>query len=150
MNCKLKQKFQTSQNKMIRFILNFDQRYHINVEDFERLNILPIAYRIQYLNLCMVYNINKGTAPAYMSDNFRKNNSRYTTRNNFMSYMLPTVKSQGKCSFIYNGIKYWNNLQRQIKMIENKQRFKRECKKFLLDEMRKEEMSSFVNKQFKM
>ena len=110
LNSNLKHKVQTAQNKMIRLILNKDQMYHLSSVDYEKVNFLPIEYRLQYLNLCMMFNINKGTAPEYMYENVKRKNSRYNTRNSFMSFELPQVKSQGKLSFVFSGIRSWNSL----------------------------------------
>ena len=62
-----------------------------------------------------------------------------------MSFELPQVKTQGKLSFVFSGIRSWNSLPDSLKSIDSRDSFKRECKKFYKAEMRKDELSDFVN-----
>ena len=129
---------------MLRFILKKDQRCHLNAEDFVRLKFLNIEKRHQYLNLCMMYSIENGTCPNYLLENMKRKSQSYNTRHNYKSFVLPHVNSQGKLSFIYNGIKQWNDLPKNIKAIENKTSFKRKCKQHLLTKMLEEERQNFI------
>ena len=50
LNKKLKSKLQTVQNRCIRYCLQLDNRSHIGVKDFEKINWLPVSERFnQYL-----------------------------------------------------------------------------------------------------
>ena len=55
MNKVLKYKLQTTQNKLIRFVLDLESRAHISKEHFELLNWLPVNSRVDHLTLCHVF-----------------------------------------------------------------------------------------------
>ena len=44
---RIKHRIQTTQKKCIRFYLLLDKLKHISLEDFERLNWLPVTYRLR-------------------------------------------------------------------------------------------------------
>ena len=51
----LKSKIQTTQNKLIRFVLDLQRRAHISKEHFELLNWLPVNSRVDHLTFCHVF-----------------------------------------------------------------------------------------------
>ena len=51
----LKSKIQTTQNRLIRFVLDLETRDHISKEHFELLNWLPVNSRPDLLTLCHVF-----------------------------------------------------------------------------------------------
>jgi len=51
----LKSKLQVTQNKLIRFVLNLEPRWHIGNEDFIKLNCLPVSDRVDQVTLCHVF-----------------------------------------------------------------------------------------------
>ena len=55
----LKNKLQVMQNKMIRFILNLENRSHVGLLEQEKVNMLPVSSRVQQLKLNHVLNIKK-------------------------------------------------------------------------------------------
>ena len=137
-----KKKVQTDQNKIVRYIHGYDCRQHLNVNDFEELKMLKVDKRVEYTTLCHMFNVNRGTAPTYMC-NMEKVNHQHRTRSN-CEYVLPSVKTQGKKSFYYNGVKLWNNLAIEIRNVETKELFKVKLKDELFDRMRKEEDDDFI------
>ena len=66
----LRDKFQTTQNKIIRFVLNLDPRSRIENEHFSTLGWLLFCKRVDFTTLCLVFNIHVNTAPSYMHENF--------------------------------------------------------------------------------
>ena len=46
-----------------------------------------------------------------------------------MNYVIPEIKTQGKKTFMYNGVRSWNSLPDSIKLMEVKNNFKKKCKK---------------------
>ena len=68
----------------------------------------------------------------------------HNTRNAAYSFSLPTVRSNGHNSFLFDGIKKWNNCNKTVKMCSSKDVFKYKCKLYLMEEMRQEEYSDFV------
>ena len=66
----VRDKFQTTQNKIIRFVLNLDPRSRIENDHFSKLGWLPFFKRVDFTTLCHVFNIHVNTAPSYMHENF--------------------------------------------------------------------------------
>ena len=50
----LKLKLQTAQNKLIRYILDYDNRHHLVHDDFVKVNYLSVEKRVEYLTSCMM------------------------------------------------------------------------------------------------
>lgn len=138
----LKCKFQKAQNKIVRYILNYDSRQHLYFEDFKKVNMLSVENRVDYITLCHMFNINKGIAPSYLCD-LNITVHTHSTRSN-SDYILPSVKTQGKRSFKYNGIKLWNETDVAIRNAENKDTFKYHVKQHLFVKMENEEKSEYV------
>ena len=138
-----KMKLQCAQNKMIRYVLSYGPRHHLVHSDFIRLKCLNVPSRVDYLTLNLMYKIFHKSAPKYMY-NVEITSHRHNTRNSSMSFMVPHVKTQGSMSFKFNGVKLWNELPDNIKMVEDKGAFKSKCKHFLMSKMYKEETSEFT------
>ena len=138
-------KFQTAQNKMIRYILDCDSCQHLFVKDFKKAGYLSVEKRQDYLSQNLMHRVYYGLAPTYLC-NFRRVDDlhSYGTRHSEMSYVLPEIKSQGKLSFMYNGAKLWNGLPLEIRSIENKDTFKKKCKVLLFKDMEDYENSDFT------
>ena len=142
----IKLKFQTAQNKMIRYILGYDSREHLYFKDFFRAGFLSVEKRYDYLSVNMMYNIFYERAPSYLC-NFKKveNLHSHNTRSSKMSYVPADIKTQGKETFMYNGAKLWNSLPISIKSIQCKDSFKKSCKKYFFGLMEKSENSQVVH-----
>ena len=57
-NAKVKHKLlQTAQNKMIRYLLNYECRRHIGFSDFDISNCLDINARVDYVTLNLMFNM---------------------------------------------------------------------------------------------
>ena len=65
-----KNKLQVTQNKVVRFILDLEQRASVNNHVLERAKMLCVSDRVKQLRLNHVYHIVHGTAPQYMFYNF--------------------------------------------------------------------------------
>ena len=118
----LKNKFQTAQNKTIRFILDYGPRQHLNFSDFKKLGWLNVKNRVDYLTLNLMFNIHNKTAPSYMCDIKRKAHG-YNTKTSKIAYDRPSVKSQGLLTFKYVGITLFNNLPIALKNNKKQVRF---------------------------
>ena len=59
----LKTKLQTTQNKLMRFVLDLDARSHIGAEHFKSLNWLPVNKRVEQIILCHVFKNKKWFSP---------------------------------------------------------------------------------------
>ena len=147
-----KNRLQTTQNKMIRFVLNMDSRAHVGVEQFKTLNWLPVSKRVDQITLCHVHRIKSRTAPEYLGEKFvplsqvhdRCTRSRVSaipnTESNDAGYnfndtgrfALPKVRGFGKKSFAYNAIVCWNSLPQHLRDIGSLPAFKQAVKTHLL------------------
>ena len=131
----LKNRLQTTQNKLIRFVLNLDQMIHVGPEHFKILNWLPVTKRVDQIILCHVFKIKSGTAPDYLGEYFSLASSvhGYSTRfRDNGSYTIPKVKGFGKKSFAYKGCMLWNDLPLYIRKINGLREFKDAVKNYLL------------------
>ena len=110
LNKKFKTKLQTFQNKCIRFCLQLDNRAHVGIAEFEKINWLPVDYRFRQ---CLAANASKfynERCPLYMKNIFEKFCiSQTSTRNsnkklsqpfrrssygqNCISYLTPTIRN---------------------------------------------------------
>ena len=70
----LKDKLQVTQNKVIRFILNLDNRAHIGNEELIKAGFLNVTDRVKQLKLGHVFKIKSKTSPYYLSTNFQRIN----------------------------------------------------------------------------
>ena len=140
----MKVKFQTAQNKMIRFILGYDSRQHLYVKDFLRASFLSVEKRYDYLSANLMYSIFYDQSPSYLCQ-FKRVVSvhSYGTRGSEMNYVIPEIKTQGKKTFMYNGARLWNSLPDSIKLIEVKDNFKKSVN-FFFSLMKRNEDSDVV------
>ena len=138
----IQKKLQTFQNRCIQFIENFDNRKHIDVNNFDKLNWMNVKYRIDYLTLSQVYNIVNRKCPSYMIDLIEFKSHSHCTRSGPL--FVKSVQTYGKQSFSYNGSVLWNKLTRNIQMVTNKCNFKNLLKQSLLKKMHNEASREFL------
>lgn len=127
----LKLKLQTCQNKIARFVLNLGQRSHIGTLELQSLNWLSIETRVGQLKLNTVHSIFYNQCPPYLQNNFTLVSHQYNTRSSLLNYQIPILRPQINGTFYFSGIKLWNAIPNQLKVIENKQQFKTKLKLFL-------------------
>ena len=65
LNKKLKSKLQTIQNRCIRYCLQLDNRSHIGVKDFEKINWLPVSEKFKQHLCSNAFKFLKETCPAW-------------------------------------------------------------------------------------
>ena len=93
------------------------------------------------MSLNLMFNIFNNVAPSYMGD-INRISHRHNTRQSDSAYVVPGVKGQGSKSFKFNGSKLWNELPTNLKHVQQKIGFKKECKALLMTRMKeKEEMN---------
>ena len=135
LNKVLKNKLQTTQNKLIRFVLDLESRAHISKEHFKLLNWWPVNSRLDHLTLCHVFKIKNGLSPKYMIEHFipQYGFHTYTTRHSSKgAFVISKVRSQGLKSFCYNGCSLCNSLSRTYSELSNLSQFKVALKQHLL------------------
>lgn len=134
----LKNKLQTSQNKLIRLIHNVHARTHLLPCHFRSLKWLTVEDRVAYFNLNMVHRIINCETPVYLINYFNRVNGvhSYSTRRSSTDLVLYRFNTQlGKRSFLYSGAVLWNNLPDNIKNKVSNGAFKLAVKKWLFNKM---------------
>ena len=71
LNNRLKSKLQILQNKCIRFCLNLNNRAHIGLTEFEKINWLPINDQFEQCICSMTFKYFNNLSPLYMNDVFK-------------------------------------------------------------------------------
>ena len=107
---------QTTQNKLIRFVLGKHNRSYVGTTKFKEINWLPVELRDVQIKLNLVYR--NGSAPEYLQNDFNHVSQvhRYSTRHSVSSLCIPSVKSAGKNTFTYSAIKLGMNCLRKLSL----------------------------------
>lgn len=133
----LKNKLQTSQNKLVRTILGLHPRTHLDPHHFKHLGWLRVEDRVSQIELSMVHKIVNGHVPKYLNNFFNRvrNVHSYSTRGSSTDFVPPRVNTKiGKDSFLYVASSLWNMLPGNIKMINSLYGFKWALKKWFRDQ----------------
>ena len=72
LSSQLKNRLQTNQNKIARYILNYNHREHIGQTDLSSTNFINVSDRVEQLRLNHVFKIRHGTSPRYLLEGFRR------------------------------------------------------------------------------
>jgi hypothetical protein len=112
--------------------------------EFEKLGFLNICNRVKQLN--HIYNIFNNKSPEYMHKIFKINTciSLYGTRSSNSNFYIPPIKGGESTTFFYSGIIDWNSLPDQIKSCDNKNSFKINVNKFLMEGLGSSFHSEFI------
>ena len=70
LNKNLKNRLQAAQNKCIRFCLKLGDRTSIKINEFEKINRLPIPDRVNQCILSSIYKFHANNVPEYLSEVF--------------------------------------------------------------------------------
>ena len=137
-------RLQRCQNKIIRYILDYEPRHHLTVKDFHKLKFLDVVSRVDYLSLNIMYNVYNETAPEYMCQYISKLVPSHNTRNSVNAFQIDRVGSHGVHTFKWNGVKLWNKLPNDVKCAKTKSDFKIQCKRCLMKKMVNDEMNEYT------
>lgn len=114
----LKNKLQTSQNKLVRLILKLQPLTHLTPAHFSRLKWLTEEDRVNYIQLCMVHGIIENEVPKYLRNYFPRipNTHSYSTRTSATDLVLFRFRS---CMgpFLYSATVLWNGLPTNMKTV---------------------------------
>ena len=125
----LKNKLQTAHNACIRFCL---RRSHIGLNHFEKINQLPVKYRLDQCIAVTAYNFKNNLSPVYMSDTLNSS-PVVKTRRSVDSYVEPIYMEEiPRKSILYLGSNIWNGLDKNIKTSISTNSFKHTLKKQFL------------------
>ena len=119
------------QNKLVRFVLDYNGRRSLFPEDFSKIGILNVSDRVKQLRLGHVFNIHKGKAPVFLSQGFDRAERRYTTRSSPLNFTVSQAKGVGVNTFYYNGVRDWNSLPHEAKSANCRNTFKLLVKHYL-------------------
>ena len=130
----LKNKLQTSQNKLVRLIHTLHPRTHLLPTHFNSLGWLRVKQRVSFLKMCMVHRIIQNKAPRYFNKYFLKvcDVHKYSTRGSATDFIPCKVNTSiGKASFLFSAAMTWNSLPNVTKLIQSTPSFKSSLKSFL-------------------
>ncbi len=132
LSCRLKTKLQTTQNKIVRYILNYGHREHVGQLQRNMLGFLNVHDRVKQLRLNHVFKVRNGLSPCYLHEGFVKVSfmHKFKTRSSVNNFYVPQVKGVESETFYMRGIKDWNSLHERVKFILNYNRLKLETKGF--------------------
>ena len=135
LSCKLKDKLDVLQRKMVRYVLNLDPRAHVGGQHLRGLHWLSINDRVRFFKLIHVFKVFRGLAPSYVSKDFKPVSlvHNYRTRHSVSDFFIPSSDEVGvmSYSFRYSAAKAWNDLPPNIKMSTNVNTFKANLRSFL-------------------
>ena len=142
----LKHKLQILQNKTIRFVLDLTPRSHIGYSEFNRVNWLPVRFRVQQIVSTNMYRLIHGNAALYLREGISMVQERhsYNNRNSVLPLVLPRVNSSRDKSFSYIAAKFWDQLPIPIRATENPLHFRSSIKKHLMSLVKTEEENIFI------
>ena len=108
------QRLQRVQNAAARIVMKCRKFDHVT-PILKELHWLPVAYRVLYKILVLVYKCIKGDAPSYLSDLVTiKTHSSFDLRSNYIPLLLHPPRTNmvygGDRAFVAAAPKEWNNL----------------------------------------
>lgn len=133
--CNALQKLQVVQNSAARILTRTSKYEHITPVRY-RLHWLPVASRIQYKVLLLVYKALHSVAPDYICGLLRVRQTREGLRSSEEVQLVEPMlrlKSYGHRSFSYAGPNYWNALPSSIRAAPSVKTFKQLIKTYLFD-----------------
>ena len=145
LNKRLSKKIQTSQNKCIRYCLNLDNRAHVGIDEFIKINWLPTKERVAQCICVNIFKFFNKMSPQYMLEIFHPTHSRYNTRMATLKLNLPFRQScLGQKTISYLGPNTWNNLAAETKLRRSVNTFKHDIKKLFFDKLKKQNDDIFL------
>ena len=109
-------------------------KYDSSTDALKTLHWLPIAYRIDYKVLCLVFRCLEGTAPKYLADMLQKHVPARSTRSQSEKRLcVPFTKNKtfaGRAFNVY-GPRLWNDLSINTRQLKSYDAFKSSLKTLL-------------------
>jgi len=140
LNCNLKTRIQTIQNKCIRLCLNLGNRTHIGINMFKVINWLPTQKRFEQCLCTSIFKFFIGMAPTYISEMYFPVKQSLYTRRSLNKLCLPNKNTtRGIKTLSYIGPRIWNNLSIFLKSAPNINIFKHRLKDSFFENLTKKE-----------
>ena len=138
LNKHLKNRLQAAQNKCIRFCLKLGDRKSIKINEFEKINWLPIHDRVNQYILSSLYKSHVNNASNYMNEVFTHAESNgIPIRFSYQKLKVPHRKTnKGLRSLSYIGPSLWNKLDKSLKTSISLNAFKHNLKDYYLKNKR--------------
>ena len=132
LNKNLKNRLQAAQNKCIRFCLKLGDITSIKVDEFEKVNWLPIHDRVNQCILSTIYKFYANNAPDYTNKVFSHAESNgILTRCSYQKLKLPHRKTnQDLRALSYIGPSLWNKIDKFLKTSVSLNAFKNNLKDY--------------------
>ena len=112
--------------------MELENRTHIRVNEFRKINWLPVDKRYEQCVSMSAYKFCYGLGPAYMSDMFSLPQNSRTTRRSTHKLKLPYKRTNmGQTGISYIGPKIWNKLE------DNPNKFKHNLKDLFFHNMQR-------------
>ena len=127
------------------FCLYLDNRAHLGLEEFRKINWLPTRERFEQCVTVGTYKFCQNISPAYISDVFVKTNGHHNTRRSTEMLTHPMKNTnQGQQGLSYLGPKFWNILPSKIKLSQSANDFKHAIKENFFVQLEQAERDSFI------
>ena len=141
-----KTKLQTLQNKGARFCFQLDNRTHVGITEFKKINWLPVDYRFRQCLVANMFKFFDDKCPLYMKDVFDKSCiSQASTRNSTMKLSQPlrrTSFGQNCLSFLAPFV--WSNLPNELKRCTNLNTSKHKIKEYFFYKIRRKDNDIYL------
>ena len=140
-----KNMLQTTQNKIVRNVLNLPPRSHVGASEFSRINWLPVNLRVSQIMTNHMFRILNGKSPSYLQIDIKKSKAvhRHSTRSGSMALFKPRMGTHGQKTFFYQSITLWNSLPNTIQSQQCKDVFKKELKGHFINVLKDTEKNIF-------
>ena len=142
-----KTKSQTLQNKCLRFCLQLDNRAHVGITEFKKINWLQVDYRFRQCLAANAFKFFDDRCPLCMKDILDESciSQASSTRNSSTKLSQPlrrTSYGQNCISFLAPSV--WNNLPNELKRCTNLNTFKHKIKKYLFYKIKQKENDIYL------
>ena len=127
---------QTLQNTMIRTVLGFSKKKHVNMAHVRKeLKMMSINQMCVYHTLIEAYNVIRNSSSEEIKMKWsKKHESKYSLRSEMKSFQIIPEKPMARCTgFSYHGSKLYNKLPSNIKDTTNTNTFKSLIKTWIWD-----------------
>ena len=144
LNKKLKCKVQTVQNRCVRYCLQLDNRSHIGVKHFEKINWLPVSERFNQYLCSSTFRFFNQTCALYFHDKYDNQVNQANTRSSVLKLKHPlrnTCSGQKDLSYLTPVV--WNSLPTNLKLVNSLNNFKHNWKIIFFKKLRNMEQNNF-------
>ena len=130
----------------VRFCLQLDNRAHVGISEFKKINWLPVDYRFRQCLAAKVFKLFHDKCLLYMEGVFDKPCiSQASTRNSTMKLSQPLRRtSYGQNCISFLALSIWNNLMNELKRYTNLNRFKHKIKEYLFYKIRQKDNDLYL------